>query len=171
MKKLFALVLCLFLLPLSALAEAPAVDLSAMTDEQLATLAADIAAEQTARNQSATGYIVSGELGYSFVGLKAVTFGKSKSGDIVTLTFDFSHSDKDAHSFLMTIMPKVFQDGVELAQDYFTIDANGQLDIKSGVVQEASKSFILTSKSPLEIEIDELISFDDIKLTATVPVE
>lgn len=171
MKKLLALILCVLMLPVLALADAPAVDLSAMTDQELSDLAADIAAEQVARKQASTGYIVSGELGVYSVGLKAITFGESKSGKIVTLTFDFSHTDADSHSFLMSIMPKVFQDGIELSQDYFTIDAEGQKEIKSGATIEASKSFILSSKSPLEIEIDELISFDDIKLTATVPVE
>ena len=171
MKKLLALILCVLMLPVFALADAPAVDLAAMTDQELSDLAASISAEQAARNQSSTGYIVSGELGNYFVGLKAATFGESKSGKIVTLTFDFSHTDKDSHAFFMSIMPKVFQDGIECSQDYLSTDPNSQKEIKSGATIEASMSYVLNSASPLEIEIDELISFDDVKLTTTVPVE
>lgn len=82
-----------------------------------------------------------------------------------------SGSEKDTSTNV-----KAFQDGVELdiamMMDDSVYDAGlGQKDIKPGTTLGVQSAFVLTSKSPVEVEVSELISFDDFYLAKTFEIE
>ncbi len=166
------LVVLILALLLPTLAFAQTFDLASMSNEELSALSAAIVAEQQSRNQSDTGYIVSGNLGKCFVGLKEVKYDKDRAGNnVVILVYDFSHTKEEAKDFTFSIATTVYQDGVECDANYYFSDDNSLRKVKAGVTIEVSKVFTLSSDSPIEIEIEELISFSGEKLTATHDVK
>ncbi len=93
--------------------------------------------------------------------------------DAVIITYDFTNNANDSYSFDGALEEKIFQDGIELEIATITDDDEAKwfdtAEIKPGVTKEVKKAYLLRNKkSDLEIEISELFSFSDDKITTTV---
>ncbi len=79
------------------------------------------------------------------------------------ITFTFTNNSDEARSFMATLNPEVFQDGIELN----TVIGAGQdsdkymSDIKPGATVTVEIAYELESDSDITVEVTKLISFDD----------
>lgn len=81
----------------------------------------------------------------------------------------FTNNSEDAASYMFSMMPKAFQNGVELESAFVTSEIpeynNSQKEIKPGVSLDVCSIYKLDDKtSDVEFEISELISFSDDKI-------
>lgn len=94
---------------------------------------------------------------------------------VIGVKYEFTNNSEDTTSFDIALYPQAFQDGIELERAIMdsTSDEynNGTKDIKNGVTLTCEVYYIMTSdKSDVEIEVTELISFSDEKLTKTFEI-
>lgn len=119
----------------------------------------------------------SGSLGDFEITIKDATFTKDFEGNnAIVINYDFTNNSKEATSPFLTVIGKAFQDGIELESAVIMDDkvydlSIDQKEIKSGVTLENCQiAFVLSSESPVEFEISELISFNDKKLVKTFEI-
>lgn len=91
----------------------------------------------------------------------------------VVVDFTFTNNSDKANSFAFATRVKAFQDGIELEDAMFFDDdvydsANSMKDIKPGKSISVQDAFVLDSDADVEIEVTELISFDDALLASAV---
>ena len=87
--------------------------------------------------------------------------------DCLVVYYEFTNNSKEATSFLYTFSAQAFQNGIELDISYFLMDDeedNRVKYIKPGKSIEVFSLFIPKDNSVVDLEIDELISFDNKKL-------
>jgi len=114
-----------------------------------------------------------------------VTFGDAAIGDdydgtkCFFVAYEFGNYSEDTTGAYTAVYAQAFQDGVEL-ESAFAVDypdgdwengANNYMkDIRPDNTISVCESFILTSDSPVEVEITELISFSELKVAKTYDV-
>lgn len=123
-------------------------------------------AEQTeqAENESA-GLPSEGDVGAYHVALTGCEFNTDYDGnDIIVVTYDFTNNSEETISPLVGVYIQAFQDGIEL-ENGFVMDAAvcdlgiEQKDVKPGATLTGCQTcFVLTSESPVEIEVSNIIS-------------
>ena len=160
----FAFILCIGAVP----AFASFIDLSAMSDEELLQLRADIDAELSARSATpllAGGTLLEGDLGEYHVALTDIQRATGSSNTpCVILSFLFTNNGSDAAAFTMAIAKSVYQNGVECEMALFTTPSvNGMkslMDAMDGASIEVQSAFELhDAESPIEIELRELFNW------------
>lgn len=91
--------------------------------------------------------------------------------DSVKIVYSFTNNSSDAQSFDLALTDEVYQDGIGLESSFISSDDDWGVDvkIKPGTTKEVSKVYILRDDTTqLEVEISELFSFNDDKLTYRV---
>ena len=117
-----------------------------------------------------------GKIGNYVCTVKSATVCKNWEGkDSVKITYEFTNNAKEAESFDFALNDDLYQDGVGLESSFISSDDNDwglDVKIKPGTTKEVSKVYVLRDKeTPIEVEISELISFSDDKLTYTVDLK
>jgi len=115
-----------------------------------------------------------GDIGNYYVEIQEATLTKDYNGaPAIVVDFLFANNAETAESFIFSTHVTAYQDGVEL--DSATIMNESVYDsglglkkVKPGVSLVVQSAFILSSDSPVEIEVKELFSFsNDTVLTKT----
>lgn len=90
----------------------------------------------------------------------------------VMITYNFTNNSSDSISFDTALEDKVYQDGIALEIAILDDDTDiFDVDIKPGITKEVKKAYVLRdTKTQLEVEIGEWISFNDEKITAKVDI-
>ena len=95
--------------------------------------------------------------------------------DAVKITYTFTNNNDEAESFDIALSDEVYQDGVQLESSFISSDDDDwgiDVKIKPGMSKDVSKVYLLRDKTTdLEVEISELISFNDDKLVTTVKLK
>jgi hypothetical protein len=120
----------------------------------------------------------SGELGDYAYAIKDFSLVKDWEGkDAILVNIDFTNNSEEGASYDWSCMSKAFQDGVELGTTFLSGDdelynENGSKEIKPGVTIDVTSVFQLDNPdSPVEVELSEIISFDDKMLTKTFEIK
>ena len=95
--------------------------------------------------------------------------------DVLILQYTFTNNSEEAAAAMWSIYPKAFQDGIELETAFMMDDTylggNGDKELKPGISIDCESAYSLPNLvSPVEIEVTELISFDDAMVTATFQI-
>ena len=95
--------------------------------------------------------------------------------DAVKITYEFTNNSDDAASFDIALNDEPYQDGVGLESTFISSDDDDwgiDVKIKPGTTKEVSKVYLLRDKkTPIDVEISELISFSDDKLNYTIKLD
>ncbi len=89
----------------------------------------------------------------------------------VKVVYEFTNNNEDPQSFDGALDVNLYQDGVGLETTFLSGDDSSiyDVEIKNGVTKEVIKYYVLRDKTtPIEVEISELFSFDDTKITTTI---
>lgn len=120
---------------------------------------------------------VSGTLGNYVVSVVSHKLSEDYEGNpAVVVTFGFTNNGDEASNFMTSLSYKAFQDGVQLESAVITGDDSGNGDsqmrnVKPGAGTEVSAAYLLTSStSPVELEIEEFMSFSDEKIETTIDI-
>ncbi len=113
-----------------------------------------------------------GKIGDYVCTIKSATVCNDWEGkNAVKITYLFKNNASEAESFDIALNDDVYQDGVGLEETFINDDDDFFVDvkIKPGTTKEVSKVYELRdTTTKLDIEISELISFSDEKLTYSV---
>ena len=113
----------------------------------------------------------SGTLGDYDVSIISSEIGDDYDGkDVLIVHYGFTNNGKKEASFSLSISAEAFQNGVELERAYFA-DSNdaSSLYVKPGAGIEVVLAYELPDTSAtVNLEVSELLSFSDEKLTATI---
>lgn len=112
----------------------------------------------------------SGTVGSYAITIKSATIGKSFDGkQAVIITYDFTNNHPEATSFLSAISDIVYQNGIQLESTVISNDNdNWMKNIKTGATLEITRAYVLQdTTNPVDVEITELISFSNEKITKT----
>lgn len=93
--------------------------------------------------------------------------------DCIVIYYEFTNNSKEKQIFSHVVDDMAFQNGVELERSIWKIDDeedNDYLEIKPGATIIVYSTFVLRNDSPVEIELEEWISFDD-KVWDTMIIE
>jgi len=133
-------------------------------------------------NNDASGSVSKGDdsdntrLGNYSIVIDSCRLAKDYEGnDVVIVKYIFGNvSGDDAVSFVATLNYEVYQNGVGLNEAYFVEDdanysSDNQLkEIKKGATIEVEVAYVLEDTvSPIEVEVSEWLSWDDVTLTKT----
>ena len=116
--------------------------------------------------------------GYSVV-IESCRLAKDYEGaPIVIVKYKFTNNSEDPACFSWTFSDNVYQDGVGLNECYFAHDSanyssdNQTKEIKKGASISVEVAYKLNdSTTDIEVEVSELISFDDSKVTKTFSIK
>ena len=96
---------------------------------------------------------------------------------VIVVTYGFTNHSEDATSFMVAVTDEAFQNGIGLNETLFVKDGdpyssdNQMKDIKTGATIDVEVAYTLNDDTtPVEIEVSELISFDDAKITKTFEI-
>ena len=108
--------------------------------------------------------------------IKSATVCKNWEGkDAVKITYEFTNNAGSAESFDLALSDELYQNGVGLESSFIISDDDDwglDVKIKPGTTKEVSKVYILRDKeTPIDVEISELISFSNDKLTYTIDLQ
>lgn len=141
--------------------------------------AQDTGSAQTAQQETPKEDAVpasEGDLGdYHVKILDAETGLKDYDGNpVIGVKYEYTNNGKENMMFDAAVNAQAFQDGVQLElafMDEFSDEyENASKEIKTGATLTCELYYELTSESDVEIEVSELISFGDAKLTKTFSV-
>lgn len=97
--------------------------------------------------------------------------------DAVIVKYKFTNNSDEAANFMFAFDETVYQDGIGLNECYFMDDSadydsgNQTKDIKTGASIEVEVAYELNdSTTDIEVEVEELISFSDKKVTKTFKI-
>ncbi|MBQ3431342.1 MAG: DUF5067 domain-containing protein [Clostridia bacterium] len=97
--------------------------------------------------------------------------------DVVIVKYKFTNNSDKAANFMFAFDDSVFQDGVGLNDSLFVDESakysadNQQKDIKPGTSLEVECAYELNdTKTDVEVEVKELISFDEKTITKTFSI-
>lgn len=137
------------------------------------------AGASTSANDAAnaeTGAADEGDLGdYHVKILDAETGLKDYDGNpVIGVKYEYTNNGKENMMFDVAVSAQAFQDGVQLElafmDEYSPEYENSSKEIKTGATITCELYYELTSESDVEIEVSELISLGDEKLTKTFAV-
>lgn len=114
-------------------------------------------------------------LGKSKVEIKSCTLTKDFEGSpAAVVTFSYTNNGKEAQAFDIAFITHAYQNGIEAEKCYFLQDEsyentnNQSKEIKPGVTIDVKVAYKLNdTKSPVEVEVGQFLSFDDTKITKT----
>lgn len=90
---------------------------------------------------------------------------ENMSGDkAVVITYTFTNNSDDKANFSFAISTEVYQNGIELDEDYFVSDMDSGTtltNIKPGASIQVEEAYTLNDMSDIEVEASELLSFSD----------
>ncbi len=114
-----------------------------------------------------------GEIGDYVCTVKSAEKCKNWEGkNSIKITYNFTNNSSDAISFDVALKDEAYQDGIGLESSFLdggSDELGWDVKVKPGTTKEVSKVYILRDESTqIELEISELISFSDDKLTYTV---
>ncbi len=114
-----------------------------------------------------------GEIGDYICKVKSADICKNWEGkQSVKVVYEFTNNYSEPQSFDIALDTKLFQDGIGLESTFISGDDDNALydvEIKSGATKDVIKYYVLRdTTTPIEVEITELISFDDEKITTTI---
>lgn len=123
----------------------------------------------TVTNNSTT----SNNLGDYSVVIDSCRLAKDYEGNpIVIVKYKFTNNSNDPAAFWLSIQDNVYQNGVGLNECYLPSDSanyssdNQMKEIKKGVTLEIEVAYELNdSTTPIDVEVEEYISFSDKKIT------
>lgn len=135
---------------------------------EVASEEASVEAEVVSEEASAeAGGVADGKFDDFEIIYKGARLGKDfEDKEVVIVTFDFTNLSEASKAFLWETSTKAFQNGVELEDKISGLVEEAKMDnndkeIKTGITVEVEKAFELSDKtSPIEIEVDPLISLD-----------
>lgn len=120
---------------------------------------------------------VSGELGGYTVSVVSHKLSKDyQDAPAIVVSLGFTNNTREAKSFLGSAVCKAFQDGVELETAIMTGEDAGtgesqMRNVKPGAGTEVTVAYLLTSDtSPVELEIEEFMSFSGAKIETTLDI-
>ncbi len=93
--------------------------------------------------------------------------------DVIVVSYEFTNNSKEASDFSFSIITTAYQDGVELESAFVVSDkkydsGSSSKKIKPGKTITVQKAYVLAdTKTEVEIEAKELISFSDEIVTKT----
>lgn len=97
--------------------------------------------------------------------------------DVVIVKYNFTNNADEAASFMFAFDENVYQDGVGLNECYFVDDSanydsgNQTKEIKKGASLEVEVAYELNDTTTnIEVEVEELFSFDDSVVTKTFSI-
>ncbi len=98
--------------------------------------------------------------------------------DVIIVKYIFSNvSNEESISFMVALSDKVFQNGIGLESAIVTDDSanydsgNQMKDIKKGATLEVEAAYVLENTTDnVDVEVSELISFSDKKITKTFTI-
>lgn len=137
---------------------------------------ADASASANDAANAETGAPEEGDLGdYHVKILDAETGLKDYDGNpVIGVKYEYTNNGKENMMFDVAVSAQAFQDGVQLElafMDEFSDEyENASKEIKPGTTLTCELYYALASESDVEIEVSELISFGDAKLTKTFSV-
>lgn len=110
---------------------------------------------------------------YKCVVKKAVLCKDYAKKDAVLITYEFTNNSKESVSFDVALKDDVYQDGIALETAILEDDTDLlDVKIKPGVTKEVKKAYKLRdTKTSLDVEISELISFSDDKIITKVKLQ
>ena len=117
-----------------------------------------------------------GDLGdYHVKILDAETGLKDYDGNpVIGVKYEYTNNGEENMMFDVAVNAQAFQDGVQLElafMDEFSDEyENSSKEVKPGTTLTCEMYYALTSDSEVEVEVSELISFGDAKLTKTFSV-
>lgn len=119
---------------------------------------------------------IEGKIGDYVCTVKSAEICKNWEGkDAVKITYSFTNNNDEAESFDIALNDELYQDGIGLESTFISSDDDDwgiDVKIKSGTTKDVSKVYLLRDKSTaVDVEISELISFSDEKLTYTVELD
>lgn len=118
------------------------------------------------------------KLGKYNVVIDSVRIAEDYSGEpIVIVKYLFTNNDDDPTSFMIAVSDEVYQNGVGLNSCYFVDDSanysadNQTKEIKKGVTIEVEVAYSLNdTETDVEVEVSELISFSNKKISKTFKI-
>ena len=118
-----------------------------------------------------------GNLGSYYVEIQSARIGKDYEGSpVIFVTYSFTNNSEEAQSFMFAISDIAYQDGIQLEtaividDDQYDSGAS-LLEIKTGATLTVECAYVLrNTTSPVEIEVTELLSFSNEKLTKTFEI-
>lgn len=132
------------------------------------------AAESTTATTAAASDVSGGKLGDYYVEIVSYRIGKDyEDKPAIFITYNFTNNSSEAASFMWSTSETLFQDGIQLdsaiVYDDPKYDSESSMrEIKPGVTIPVESAFILrNTSSPVDVEVSELISLDDAKVTKT----
>ncbi|MBQ2828184.1 MAG: DUF5067 domain-containing protein [Clostridia bacterium] len=117
--------------------------------------------------------VADGKIGDYVCKVKSASICKDWVGeDAVKVVYEFTNNNSEPQSFDGALEINLYQDGVGLETTFTSSDDDSSIydvEIKNGVTKEVIKYYVLRDKTtPIEVEITELFSFDDTKITTTI---
>lgn len=117
-------------------------------------------------------------LGNYEIEIKSCRIAEDYSGKpIAIITYGFTNNADEASAFYLSVKDEVFQNGIGLNECYFADDSakynsdNQTKEIKKGATLDVEVAYVLNdTTSDIEVEISELISFNDKKITKTFKI-
>ncbi len=99
------------------------------------------------------------------VTIEGVRLGKDYEGkDCAIVTYSFTNNSDKTTSFAFAVYPKVFQNGIECDSQFFVEgkeNDNYSTDIRPGTTVLVDLAYELQDLSEIEVEVTELMSFDN----------
>ena len=168
MRKLILLVLVIALVFVSCPVLASSTDVSTMSNDELKQLKTRVDQEWANRKLGILSDTLLAEatMGDYYVAITGFELAKDYEGkDCIVVSYRWSHNLKDPTSFMVSLVPKVFQNGVQL-ESAFMLDGidldDSMLDVQPGYMQDVKSAFVLSdSESTVTISIGELFSLSD----------
>ena len=114
-----------------------------------------------------------GEIGNYICKVKSADICKNWEGkESVKVVYEFTNNHSEPQSFDFSLDAKLFQDGIGLESTFISADDDSSfcdVEIKPGTTKDVVKYYVLRdTTTPIEVEITELISFDNEKITTTI---
>lgn len=134
------------------------------------------AAEATSSVAAQEKETAQGEIGDYVCTVKSAEKCKNWEGkSSIKITYNFTNNSSDAISFDVALKDEAYQDGIGLESSFLdggSDELGWDVKVKPGTTKEVSKVYILRDESTqIELEISELVSFSDDKLTYTVDLD
>ena len=110
-----------------------------------------------------------GTLGQFYVKVTGFRLTKDYDGkDVLVLQYDFTNNSGEDASAMWSLAFTAFQDGVQIDTAWADdVSDNRDKTIKPGITLSCEEAFLISGKSPVELEITELITFNDEKVVTT----
>ena len=95
-----------------------------------------------------------------------------KNGNVVKVTYLFSHQEDSPKDFSWSIVDKVFQNGIQLDKEWTMEDyTSASRSVLRDTVIEASWSYAIVDDSPITVFLNPMLSFTNEQYSVTVDIE